>query len=268
MDLIDAFREVVNSRGTVPIANINRVPIDVPSYDKILESMNSLSKDQDEKDPIDQLSIDSEKIIKCYKELRKEIETLQKEVNERTEVVDKFMKAEQDMREATNKFLLYQGSSIDGLEKLDKDYVKKMQETQEATRTESERILSLYAKKTNTLTTQLDKATTQLASLSSLVFTSVNSALTEEERSRMASGKTCTICLERDINRVLECGHVLCNRCLDNMSNKKCHMCRKAFTKPITLYFNGTEESSTSTVTEPEHGFMRQNVFTNLYANV
>jgi cell division septum initiation protein DivIVA len=268
MDLTEAFQSIVSSQGRFAVSDINRVPIDVPSYDKILESMGTLPKEENKIDQLDQLCIDSEKIIKRYKDLRKEIDTLKEEINERTEVTDKYMATERSMTDAINKFLLYQTATIAGFEKLDKEYVKKMHESIDATRKESDRILSLYAKKTNTLTAQLEKATTQLASLSSLVFTSVHNSLTEEERSRMASGKTCTICLERDINRVLECGHVLCNKCVENMSNKKCHMCRKAFTKPITIYFNGAEESSTSTVNESDQGFMRQNVFTNLYANV
>ena len=70
--------------------------------------------------------------------------------------------------------------------------------------------------------------------------------------------KTCSICLENEINRVLTCGHVFCDKCvkapttieprtrpfirdlrgnlLDEDKNIQCAICRQTSTKVIKLY--------------------------------
>ena len=37
----------------------------------------------------------------------------------------------------------------------------------------------------------------------------------------------CTICMTNQLNRVLPCGHTLCNACVENPGYNNCHMCRR-----------------------------------------
>ncbi|KAH9117615.1 hypothetical protein LEN26_012555 [Aphanomyces euteiches] len=53
----------------------------------------------------------------------------------------------------------------------------------------------------------------------------------QKEKKELIEGFVCSICLEKDVNRVLiPCGHIFCNTCIEQLPRKKCPVCRQDFT--------------------------------------
>lgn len=87
--------------------------------------------------------------------------------------------------------------------------------------------------------TQYEEERTKLLSWKSELMGPLSIAIQEtfgkSELEQLCGGKLCAICTENEINRVLDCGHVVCSTCIVNLQNK-CHMCRKKFMRPHALY--------------------------------
>ena len=49
----------------------------------------------------------------------------------------------------------------------------------------------------------------------------------DEEQLNNLPNLLCTICMTNPLNRVLSCGHTLCNTCIENPGYHNCHMCRR-----------------------------------------
>lgn len=272
MNIDDAFTNNVEIR-LPSVACRNETLIQPITYEAMLENMRK-ELDPSTNEELDPITLDSAKVVKRYKHLREQVDRLRKEVVQRTERVDKLREVEKNLLDAFQKYLLcimgkemLPNTVTDNFETPKEDFIQEMNGLQQKIMEQTSSTLSAYNVKTNELTQQLDKNTQNLSTLSELVLTSINSSLNEEERTRIASGKKCTICIENDIDRVLECGHVLCQTCLKSITNKKCFMCRKTFEKPIKLYLSSSEEAPQETV-EPDNGFSRQNVFHNVFSNI
>ena len=241
------------------------------SYKEIVESMKK-EIHPEKNEEIDPLTMDSAKVVKRYKELRAEVESLRSQLLKRADKVEKFQAMEKDILNSTNKYLNFHTKIIfaddaDEFEPFEKDFSQKVQNSLQAIQLESNRLLSAYSVKTNSLTEKLDSATKSLASLSELILISVTSSLSEEERSRVTSGKACPICIDKDVDMALDCGHVLCSKCLKNLKGNKCFMCRKVCVKPIKLYLNLEDSVSAGEAVAVEATDTQQNTFGDLYSN-
>jgi hypothetical protein len=82
-----------------------------------------------------------------------------------------------------------------------------------------------------------EQVNTALGKINTLVFTGVAESLKPEERERIASGKQCPICITKPVNRVFNCGHVVCDTCVSKLG-KTCHMCRRNIKNIFPLYID------------------------------
>jgi hypothetical protein len=96
----------------------------------------------------------------------------------------------------------------------------------------------------NTITNEIQEIEEQIKSLRELIMplvelikVSMDAKLTSEERETLVGGNICSVCYEKQVNRVYDgCGHTICGGCVDKINKKECHVCRTNYKKVLTLY--------------------------------
>lgn len=88
----------------------------------------------------------------------------------------------------------------------------------------------------HTKNSDIEKISTKLNSLRSIIVTGLNEIVKPEDTAK----KMCPICFENEINTVLvPCGHTYCKPCsdMDRTRNAKCPQCRSQINARVKLFF-------------------------------
>lgn len=230
----------------------------VLDYDKLREEtllkIQGKSVDDELMEPI---SIDAEKLVCRFQEIKSALATLLPQIEKTDSKIEALNKAFAAAKEKTQS-LFEVFSKSEHVDLVQLNAVKDAQTTYESfMETNIKNIQDHYKTELKDLEERKAKLLINKGALVSALSVTVMESLDKAERDRLVGGKLCAICTVHDINRVLECGHVVCSTCLPNLKNK-CFMCRKAFAKATPLYLitaEGDTEVQPEVTGLPPSGF-------------
>ncbi len=216
---------------------------DALDYEKLREEtllkIQGKSVDDELMEPI---SIDAEKLVSRFQEIKATLATLLPQIEKLESKITALNKALTEAKEKNKALFEVFSKSEPDFKEL--EAVKDAQTTFESfMEAKIQKIQEKYKTELKELEERQAKLLTNKSALVSALSVTVMESLDKADRDRLIGGKLCAICTVHDINRVLECGHVVCSTCLPNLKNK-CFMCRKAFAKAIPLFLT-TAESET-----------------------
>jgi hypothetical protein len=199
--------------------NLNGAIIDVPKSENEIKDLN-----ETEKLKTDSLNI-SKKITttrqKC-KEIDGVLKKAKEEFDNLNDIRKNFMK---NYNELCSLILLNESSIKD-----DGIFINKLIN-------ETNKMEDKFIGNIKKLEEERDATVALLASLTSFITQSLKAEMTDEELLAIQSGKTCSICIEKDINVAFPaCGHTACSSCAENLN--RCHLCRREILTKIKLFFS------------------------------
>lgn len=239
--ILDVFGSDANFSFSQQLYGVNNARISEPpvaSYQQILKNMNlngtiiDIPKSENEIKDLDE----SEKLKNDSINISKKITTTRYKLKEIDDVLKKAKEELANLKDKLNTCIkLY--PELFTLLRLNGSTIEANTEFMNTLVNESNKVEDKFIRNIKKLEEERDATISLLASLTSFITQSLKAEMTEEELASIQSGKTCSICIENDVNVAFPaCGHTACAGCAENLN--RCHVCRREILTKIKLFFS------------------------------